>query len=176
MACFFVEKIENNVSACFCKSLTNFENHSSHHLQEAFSGFQVAACDSKSQLWHVLYSGENHQWGWKRNSAAAFMTIIRFSSVLREAGRNCLIFFSFTRQPKKLLNHFRMYRKYWFNFKRPSKTVILSSWVEMSALVPERSCLQPDSNIRLSYKSLLMTELSCLKLRLNGAIWLWVDM
>jgi hypothetical protein len=50
MACFFVEKIENNVSACFFKSLTNFENHSSHHLQEAFSGFQVAACDSKSQL------------------------------------------------------------------------------------------------------------------------------
>ncbi len=151
-----MEKIKNNVSACFCKSLTNFENHSSYHLQEAFSGFQVAACDSKSQLWHVQW--RNHQWSSKRNSAAAFITIIRFSSVLREAGRNCSIFFfSFTRQPKKLLGHFRMYRKYWLNFKRTSKTVILSFWVEMSALAPERSCLQPDSSIGLSYKSLLMS-------------------
>ncbi len=42
----FAENIKNNVYAL--NSLTNYENPSSTPLQEACSGFQVAACDSKS--------------------------------------------------------------------------------------------------------------------------------
>jgi hypothetical protein len=48
---FLVKKIQNKVSACFYeisgKSLTNCENLSSIPLQEACSGFPVAACDLK---------------------------------------------------------------------------------------------------------------------------------
>jgi hypothetical protein len=46
--CIFVEEIITKVVEALLKSLANYENPSSNALQEACSGFQTAACDSKN--------------------------------------------------------------------------------------------------------------------------------
>ncbi len=50
--CLFVKKIQNKVSTPFhgIAYNSNYENHSSNPHQGACSGFQLAACDSKSCL------------------------------------------------------------------------------------------------------------------------------
>ncbi len=144
-SCLFVVKISNKFFAFFYSmiSLINSENLASNPPQEACSGFQVAAYDSKS-------CSESRLWFWKlfwkpamtctvhcRRSAndskakseQKFWSLSEQSSelasVFKEAADTLLIFFSFTRQLETLKTICAYTESNWYKLQGLQKNIHL---------------------------------------------------
>ncbi len=138
------------------KLLKKCENPSSNPLQEACSGFPLASSDSQS-------CSKSHTWSWKlfwkpainfhrwksrpmrekesrnRNLMQLFeQSSGRLGSVFKGPSRNLKIIFLFKQAGLKFKNHFRMYKKYCFNFM--DITQIFIWWPNLFNLLTYVNC------------------------------------